>query len=569
MRFDATAARAQSDIDRGHQNATPESVAYYGIYLRINKNRVLAFQGPGLSPSGWDKVFAHYFNLLCAIELCRLVQWLESRQASLALDLSGFASTFGIRECARSEQLLPALTEALVALELYVNNPSRLELPILSIAEAPLRSFVETVGNHPPLQGRHIFCCIDEYENLLDSQQALVNTYIKHSEPPLSYKIGIKRGGLRSRATIDTTDVLSTPDDYVAIDIAEESFELFARQVVEHRLGLARSRGINVAETLDEFLPELPFAREAELLDCKRIADEVKANILSSKDTVLVEWAERMPATEIYFLKYWSEGTSESITALAGSWMSDPDAWATRLGNYGYASLFWLSKGRKGARIRKYYAGARTLVALASGNIRYFLELIDESLSELTADVNGNFMNVSSVPSKHQTLAARTVGKRRLDQLDGLTDHGSEIKRLVLALGKVFFEFARDPVGKSPERNSFVVTGGADARDRVLTLLNEGVANLAFEATPRTKATSQHEMRDDEFRLHPIFAPFFEYSHRRKRRSTFAAETLLEVLTNPSRALGALLGRQPASVDELPQQMAMFSAFYESSDAPE
>ena len=95
-------------------------------------------------------------------------------------------------------------------------------------------------------------------------------------------------------------------------------------------------------------------------------------------------------------------------------------------------------------------------------------------------------------------------------------------------------------------------------------MLFEGVSTLAFEVTPRTKATTQREMKDDEFRLHPIFAPFFEYSHRRKRRCSFPAETLLEVLCNPAHALAALIGHASVDADELPQQLAMFLPFYDA-----
>jgi hypothetical protein len=242
--------------------------------------------------------------------------------------------------------------------------------------------------------------------------------------------------------------------------------------------------------------------------------------------------------------------------------MKNREAWITRLGNYGYASLFWLSKGRKGARIRKYYSGARTLVGLASGNIRYFIELIDEGLVEAFADAKESGTWSGSISPEQQTIAARTVGKRRLDQIEGLSERGSELKRLVLALGKVFFEFARDPVGKTPERTSFVLTGTPEARARILALLEEGVSILVFEATPRTKATTQREMRDDEFRLHPIFAPFFEYSHRRKRRSTFSADTLLQIFDSPSAALAELIERAPTQLEELPEQLAMFASFY-------
>lgn len=84
--------------------------------------------------------------------------------------------------------------------------------------------------------GRTIFCCIDEYENLLDYQQAILNTYIARCKSPLSYKIGVRKNGLRNRQTLDGQDLLKTPDDYYEIEIADEGFEYFAKQVASVRL---------------------------------------------------------------------------------------------------------------------------------------------------------------------------------------------------------------------------------------------------------------------------------------------------------------------------------------------
>lgn len=561
LRFDSTAARLRAD------SLPYDSIQYYGIYVRVNKNRVRPFQGSDLSPDQWSKCFGHYFNLLCGIELCQLALWLNASQGERAIDFARVSRAYHLDEASTCQKLLSAMSSAVTDLEFFVNNPKRLHPPILSMAEAPVRTFVEVLAEASCLGGRPVFCCIDEYENLLDTQQGIINGYIKHAQPPLSYKVGVKRGGLRCRATVDSSDVISTPDDYYEIDIATEGFDLFAAEVVEHRLQRAKTLGIEVAETLDDFLPELPFGVEADLLGCGPVAERVMEEILAHGDQPLVKWARAIPKNQLYFVQYWSEAGNGSVADLASSWRDDPEPWNTRLGNYGYASLFWLSRGRKGARIRKYYAGSRTLLALASGNIRYFIELIDESLNLVLGDPTLRKRWNGALPPAQQTRAARAVGKRRLDQIDKLSEHGSEIKRLALAIGKVFFEYARDPIGKSPELNSFVVAGSDEARDRLLPILSEGVSNLTFEATPRTKATSTREIRDDEFRLHPIFAPFFEYSHRRKRRCTFRAETLLDVLQNPARALGEMLGGVQVRDEDLPQQLAMFTMFFESEGA--
>jgi hypothetical protein len=243
--------------------------------------------------------------------------------------------------------------------------------------------------------------------------------------------------------------------------------------------------------------------------------------------------------------------------------MSDPAGWEVRLRNHGYASLFWLSKGRKGARLRKYYAGVGTFLSLASGNIRFFLELIDEAV-QFQLETGWDGETQLQLSPKAQTESARLVGKRRLGQLEGLSERGVEIKRLVLAVGKIFFEFARDPIGRAPEQNSFIVNGDPSSCAMVAEILADGVAHLAFEATPKTKATSEAEMRDDEYRLHPIFCAFFEYSHRRKRRVTFQASSLLKLSSRPSQALSEMMSSaDPTPTEELPAQLAMFTDFYQ------
>ena len=269
----------------------------------------------------------------------------------------------------------------------------------------------------------------------------------------------------------------------------------------------------------------------------------------------------------MYFLEYWRENENKPLLSLAEDWQRNKIVWQTRIGNYGYSSLFWLSKGNKGVRIRKYYCGERVLLSLAAGNIRYFLELIDTAIG-YELDESNNSIGKLSISAKSQTLAAREVGKRRLSQLEGLADHGVQLKRLVLAIGKVFFELAREPNGKTPEVTSFVLSGSPVEISRIREVLEEGISHLAFESDPKTKLTSKTEIRDDEYRLHRIFCAFFEISHRKKRRMTFDAKHLLGVLEdNPSKAISAMLDERPQSVeDDLPEQLALFSSFYDGVD---
>lgn len=562
LRFIETYERLES---RGLSYSDQE---YLGVLVRMNKNRVHAFQGETISEDLWNKSFAHYFNMLVCSELTNLAIWLESKsEIKLSIDqINTISLDMGFKNVNSLDELQHAIKRAISELQLYVNNPTINSNVVFSMAEAPIRTFVETMEMSRLTGGRIIFCCIDEYENLLDYQQAIINTYIKHAEPPLSYKVGVRKYGLRNRQTTDANDLLNTPDDFAEIEIVDEGFEYFAKKVANMRLSYARGKLVSVPENLDDFLDDLSISDEAILLGADDVSDVILSDI-EANDIQLYEYLKDKPKSDVYMLQYWVEKEGGTLYEYAKSWQKDEKLWQDRLNNHRYASLFWLTKGKKGLRIRKYYSGTRTMLSLSGGNIRYFLELIDSAIShQVSINENKSFTELTLSP-KAQTLALKDVGKRRLDQLEGLADHGVQLKRLVLAIGKVFFEFARNPANRTPEVNSFVITGNTEDIERLMPLLIDGVGHLAFEQATRTKNTSNLEIRDDEFRLHRIFSGFFEISYRKKRRTSFKAVDLLEVVEGkPTNAIASLLKDQPISeYDDLPEQMAFFNAFYDGS----
>jgi hypothetical protein len=575
LKYDSTLERLESNgLNFGDQE-------YLGILTRMNKNRVKVFEGSQLPDESWRKLFAHFFNLLVCKELILMTLWLESKsELNLSSDdVNIIANDLGLSGVSTLSNLSISIRQAISDIQIYVNNPTSCPEPRLSIAESPLRTFSEVLRDSGLLNGRVIFCCIDEYENLSDNQQAILNTYIKHAEPPLSYKIGVRKNGFRNRQTLNEQDMLAVPDDYAEIEIIDEGFEYFATAVAELRLKYAIDKGVNVPAKLKHFLKGYSFAEEAKKLGAEKVADKVLQSLEMSGATDLVNFFKNKSKSETYFLEYWRERDNSNLVDLAKNWKKTPQTWKLRIENHGYASLFWISRGNKGQRIRKYYCGERVLLALAGGNIRYFLELINDSINFEIGNQLEQSIDKIVLSQQSQTLAARKVGKNRLNQLEGFADNGVLLKRLVLAIGKVFFEFARTPENRAPEINSFVLTGTNTDKETLVNLLNEGVGHLAFEAEPRTKATSSYELRDDEYRLHRIFTGFFEISHRKKRRTTFDAADMLDVLkSKPSIAISKLVERQDDNSDEsnkkvtrvaiedLPEQLAFFSTFYEESD---
>ena len=50
---------------------------YYGMYYRVNTNRVTAFKGPEIDAQRWQKTFAHYLNLVLCDLVVRFLQWYD------------------------------------------------------------------------------------------------------------------------------------------------------------------------------------------------------------------------------------------------------------------------------------------------------------------------------------------------------------------------------------------------------------------------------------------------------------------------------------------------------------
>ena len=82
-------------------------------------------------------------------------------------------SSFGSESKYPLLNLEKAVTDAILELELFVNNVDALhdQPPLFSIPESPIRAIAKLVSRTDPL-GRPLLCCIDEYENLLEYQQA-------------------------------------------------------------------------------------------------------------------------------------------------------------------------------------------------------------------------------------------------------------------------------------------------------------------------------------------------------------------------------------------------------------
>jgi len=539
---------------------------FYGIYYRVNTNRVTAFDGPELTHEQWSKYFAHYLNLIFCLSVLEFVEWYCVQTGEVII-----LPPEAMRKIAISLALAPppdlrALAEGieieLARFEASLNSiGGSQQQQTLSLQGAPIDHLTEALTELAQFRNKQFFFLIDEFENLLPYQQRILNTLIKHAGTGYTFKIGVRELGWRERATLNPSEQLTSPADYARINIGDvmtgTKFANFAADVVGARLALHQDPivGRSLIKTL--------FPRLTEFEEASRLLDsEQKAEIIAAAKRALGDdpRLSDSPIGKLAFAKYWAE-THEGEITLKETFLSildDDPVWQTRLNNYYYSYLFTIRKRKAG--IRKYYCGWDVFLLLANGNIRYLLELVHSAFSRHVGE-GGDA--TSSISFELQTEAAQYVGKKNLDELQGLSVDGASLTKLLLSLGRIFQLLANDPAGHTPEVTQFCLAQDAPTNDAVIRLLQSAVMHLALIRSPGNKLADQSDTKEYDYMVHPVFAPFFVFSYRKKRKIPLQPALILKLISNPKEGIAEVMRLNNRTQDSpLPDQLELFGAFY-------
>jgi hypothetical protein len=556
----------------------PEAVSdwnWFGLYYRVNTNHVTAFSGPELEQGEWVTLFAHYFNMLLCDLILEFLGWYElktDREVAIAArDCERLATSLHLPACRVHRELRHALDASRISFEAYINNVVDASRPLLSLQASPVDLLAEAVLSLPEFQGKQFFFLLDEYENFFDYQQQVVNTLIKHSEGRYCFKIGVRELGWRCRSTLNTNEQLVHPADYARVHIVEklqgEAFRRFAREVCQKRISKITLPDQAVIREVEQLLPGLSEEEEAIKLGVEPLAKSVLSKVERESGHAYDVTLQAMHALEVYFVGYWSESQSASTSEVLTEAEADPSAWKTRYGNYRHSILYTLRRGKRG--IRKYYCGWDTFTQIAAGNIRYVLELVDQSL---LAHFQERGSLETPVTPETQTKVAQRVGQMNLSELEGLSVDGAHLTKLLLSLGRVFQVMASDALGHTPEVNQFHLSTVPEdldedpALEEAERILNAAVMHLALLRTPGNKPGDVGDTKDYDYAVHAIFSALFEFSPRRKRKMSLSTEDLLGLIRRPRETIRAILKDQKRQQTEaIPEQLTLFERFYDAN----
>lgn len=552
-----------------------------GLYLRADTQYLRAFAGDALNDKDWQRAFEHSLCLSILSDLLGSLALLgegPQRRADFveieALDL-GIMRDFDEAAPTTLSTLQAHVSRQKNRLATWLNNPDSEARPRLLPLKQVLLAVIATIRQQLPFLTEQVFFVfIDEYENLLPYQMKVINTLLKHSEPPLIFHVATKRNGMATRATLGT-EQLQEPADYRKFDVEEhltKDFELFAAELFCFRMGQRETsgRGEQFPVSAEVLMDPEKIGLRRDDADYRRRVRAVVDRVLPSMSTdELAKFILKDAPLRGRLVKIIAEGLANQRSTLAPeAFLRDRVAAASiccsallhqgkkvdvlleeiNKQERGEKSSFagdggWIHHYLAGCILHLYlplqrpcllYAGFDAFLKLSRGNVRHFLELCHLSMVEIDHDPKPD----ESVPPEKQASAARTASALFVKESQGSGDEGNRLFLVVNTLGQIFRFSQNRPSQSEAERTHFSIDSALSSDAEVI--LQECVKWSILFVAPETKVKDER-FEGEEYILNPIYAPHFGISYNKGRKLELTTQAAIELLTGTRDNLDKLL----------------------------
>lgn len=496
-----------------------------GLYFRIDADFLDSFnQRDETLRTTFDRLFSQFFDIVVI------------RKALLALESMGGVSAW-CDETRLFTNLFAEFAEAgslptysafadflerqLSAIRLYLNNPNRVQCPILTSANSLMKRLMEELQRDGRFGERYFAILVDEYENYAEYQQSMINTRLKHSrrEDGVTYRLFMRSGGLVTRDTLAPDQVIEEIHDYRRHSLDEElDFNDFSR----HAIAVAnrhleendwfKSHGHVRVEALFE---ELSAEDEARLLvEVGKRKDELTdwvAKHFPADRLILVNWmeTESNPLRRAVAVVLRNQGNpAEEIVAAFRSDSQKAQHWYH---NYHRGTLHWLCRLY---HANKKFAGLNTVLGLGGNNIRVFLDFCHAIVAEWLAAEQPAL----PISWKLQDAAIHRQSLILRENLYSAARSTKEVNQLLERIGRLFELAHKSPRQSEPEINHFAIRDMPIDADRLPKLLKDAWYEGILRQLAGNKQKSLHELRGVDWQIAPWLAPLFNLSTRRKKK---------------------------------------------------
>ncbi|MDI9257950.1 ORC-CDC6 family AAA ATPase [Flavobacterium sedimenticola] len=496
-----------------------------GIYFRADSNFVPAFQHKGIDEDEWTQLFGHFLNITLTKRLIEiiidiqkeLINWSEE-----TIDVPTELSIFFEKDLTSFDQLLELVLREEIHLISYINNLNSVERPKVLPNSYLLNTVAKSLLSTSIFEDKAIHIFVDEYENLLEYQQRLINTLVKHPNPVI-FDLGMRNKGLKTSETLATSEIISAPHDFNYFNFeqfTENEYEEFIIEICRKRLQKVDSlKDLNNSDYFDIkfYLGKYSYKYELSLLR-EDLAGSIKlklnANIGTNESAKIMTESDDLLILRLNLVLIERGYDLNHIADEYRKWIDGkPSKYSDWLHNNKMGVVYLLCK--ESSRDKLYY-GFQTYKSVSSGIIRFFIELCESAFKQ--AFRNGfSFDEPRAITAEEQTQASYHVSRYKVNDIETYTPYSNFLKRFVLLLGSVFEKLHRDKLLSEPERNHFSTDFDKLNEDSKSFLKNAELYSV-LQIREETKVkTSTIDSNNVEYHLNHIYAPYFQISPRKIR----------------------------------------------------
>ena len=535
------------------------TLKHIGIYWRADTQFTSLLEGRNKRDDLWRAAFGHLSALVLGKEVLGALESIRESQLQLIapddLDRLDFSrlSTSQFEMPKTFSHLSTFLDRSLFEFEQWANDVDTGSQPKFLPTTAFLNRLIGTVVQQlKPLRNVVFFAYIDEYENLTLLQQRVVNTWLKHSEPPLIFNVAMKRNGFKTRRTLSEEPLVEI-HDYRPVDLEEfkqnSEFSLFAAEILLLRFhkaqvplgdfnpdllrdpqGVPSRRTAPYSKGVFALARQLLPTRSKESLAQEVFSDQTLFRQLKLRITKGLQRRGETTVTPAHFL-FRQHPTPAAVVVPAllarrrlparqiaaefdkhcagqPNGFEQGTEWLHNIFLASYLDLF----GSLG-RACPIYSGFDTYCHMAKGNVRHFLELCYKAFSTSRGTPQ------EGLSAKRQAEAACQVAANLLPEVRSFGRLGNDLHSFLLRLGRLFALSQRRTSQSEPERTHFAIRDGeVSIGEHGKRLLAEAVKWSVLFEERETKVKLVGTPQVVDYVLNPIYAPYFHISYRKGRK---------------------------------------------------
>jgi len=555
-----------SRFSDNRKNIPPHELNAIGLYIRADTQFLRQLQKRGIEEHVWLSVFSHYINIILLTEITSALlkisnaDFYECKRYNFSHISSEILSIYGSQFAGKICDLEKTFQDERRKCELAVANPKLID-NLLFLPDSCLSDFVKEVSKKSECPNLKFKIYVDEYENLLKYQQLIINTRMKHSEPPLIFNIAVKLNGAPHAETVGEESI-TFKHDYTIENLdnllSENSFDCFAAEILFLRLsksdeqykkifsGIQLNSVHDLEKRADEKYQERVL-REARLLlpgkSHEDLADDIfNTPKLISKLKSEIEIGLKQKGSKLNpdaFLSEKNKKASIVASSLLFRKKTEPEEILEQLNllENGNANKFsgttsWTQNFFIGSYLRlirsfktdsNFYAGFDVYVLLSSGNMRHFLELCRTAFSNFTQE----FQDHRVIDCRAQHISAMQTSEILFREISSFMPLGKRLKVFCGRLGDIFGLYQERSSQSEPEITHFNIRGGFSSIDHEYQeFMLEAEKWGILSRVSSTKGKSLDKKDDCDWMLNPIYAPYFFISYRKIRKTVFDSDEI-------------------------------------------